>query len=291
MSEYHTSDGRPVVLEQLPRLTDAEQLDVMESWFRERYEDPAERTPYESKEGGYIWIWGGPYEADEVLSEEFGSLVSQELIDSLVHALDSYCTEWAPTESEDDYADELVTDIAAISDYHANFLAGIDDIRELAEAAVDREAAPCLFRLLYINVITVLETFLCDAFVNIVLRDADLRRKLIENTDEFRKQKLSLSDIFKAVDDADEAVKKYLSRIVWHNLARVRGMYRDVLNVQFPESSPIFRAIKIRHDLVHRNGKTTDGESIPIDKGHVLLLAREAEDFVKRINSQFEHGT
>ena len=291
MSEYHTSDGRPISPERLPLLTDDEQLAAMERWFRERYEDPVERTPYDSEEGDYIWIWGGPYEAREVLGDEFGAIVNQDLIDSLAQALDSDCTEWAPIESEDDYADELVADIAAIPDYHANFLYGIDDVRKLAKAGVDSETAPCLFRLLYINVITVLETFLSDAFTNILLSDADLRRKLIENTPEFRKQKLSVSDIFKAVDDVDKTVKEYLSRIVWHNLARVSRMYRDVLNVQFPELAPMYRAIKMRHDLVHRNGKTKDGEPILIDRGHVLSLARGAEDFVKLIDLELHQGT
>src|SRR5213594_4178219 len=35
-----------------------EQYQVMERWFRARFEDPAQRTPHESSEGGYIWIWG-----------------------------------------------------------------------------------------------------------------------------------------------------------------------------------------------------------------------------------------
>jgi len=29
------------------------QIDVMVTWFGQHYEDPAERTPYESAEGGY----------------------------------------------------------------------------------------------------------------------------------------------------------------------------------------------------------------------------------------------
>jgi len=40
------------------------QLETMEVWFRSMYEDPAERTPYESREGGYIevvWLfWTAP---------------------------------------------------------------------------------------------------------------------------------------------------------------------------------------------------------------------------------------
>ena len=44
------------------------QVKVMEPWFYQNFEDPAEKTPYVSAEGGYQWIWGGPYDASEVLS-------------------------------------------------------------------------------------------------------------------------------------------------------------------------------------------------------------------------------
>ena len=44
-------------------------LDAMRTWFYANYEDPAECTPYESAEGGYIYIWGGPYEPEEKLQE------------------------------------------------------------------------------------------------------------------------------------------------------------------------------------------------------------------------------
>ena len=256
----------------------------METWFRGLYEDPAERTPYESAEGGYIWIWGRPYEAHEVLGDEFGDIVDQDLIDSLVSDLDSECWVWAPTERPGDYDDDFISEIAAIFDYHANFLAGLSDIRKLAETTVDDETAPCLFRLLYVNVVTVLETYLSDAFTNTVLNDNALLRKFIETTPDFKKQKLSVSDVFDAVDKAEDKAKEYLREIVWHNLHRVKPMYRDVLNVEFPDSRPTFRAIKVRHDLVHRNGKTKDGEPIQIDKGLVLALAREAEDFVRQID-------
>jgi len=34
---------------------------MMADWFLANFENPAECTPYESAEGGYQWIWGGPY--------------------------------------------------------------------------------------------------------------------------------------------------------------------------------------------------------------------------------------
>jgi hypothetical protein len=45
--------------------------DEMLAWFLDRYEDPAESTPYDSVEGGYIYLGNGPYHADEVLTDEF----------------------------------------------------------------------------------------------------------------------------------------------------------------------------------------------------------------------------
>ena len=180
MTDYYASDGHPVLPEELTRLDDQEQLRVMERWFRERYEDPAVRTPYESAEGGYIWIWGGPYDAHEVLGDQFGDTVREDLIDSLVQELLSECFEWAPTERPGDYDDNFISDIGAISDYHMHFLNSLKDVHSLAETPINDEAAPCLFRLLYINVITALETYLSDAFANTVLNDPVLLRKLID---------------------------------------------------------------------------------------------------------------
>ena len=43
------------------------QIEAMRRWFCDRYEDPANDTPYSSEEGGYIFVWGGPYDPNEVI--------------------------------------------------------------------------------------------------------------------------------------------------------------------------------------------------------------------------------
>ncbi|WP_395647272.1 hypothetical protein [Terricaulis sp.] len=78
-------------------------VERMVDWFYSQYEDPAERTPYESAEGGYQWIWGGPYDAAEVLWDEFPD-EEQEAIDAAVEEIESDgIVEWAPRERPDDY--------------------------------------------------------------------------------------------------------------------------------------------------------------------------------------------
>ena len=283
LPDYSTSGGRAVSAEDLPRLSDEEQRDVMATWFRERYEDPAEGTPYESAEGGYIWIWGGPYDAAEVLGDEFSDKVNQETIDSLAEDLASKCLDWAPIPRPDDY-DVLVEDIATISEYYAIFSGALEDIRHLAKTEVDEEVAPCLYRLLYVNVITALETYLSEAFRNTVLNDSILLRRFVETTPDFKKEKVNFSEIYSAVADARKKAGEYLDKVTWHDLARVKRMYGDVLNVDVDAGGPVFRAVLTRHHLVHRNGKTREGEVIPIDKGQVLALADEVEGLVGQID-------
>jgi len=94
--------------EDFDKVDRGEQLGVMESWFRAHYEDPAERTPYESAEGGYIWVGGGPYHPDEVLYDEFAGHVPQDAIEELAARLSSDMPEWARVPDEDFYKGELL---------------------------------------------------------------------------------------------------------------------------------------------------------------------------------------
>jgi hypothetical protein len=78
-------------------------IQAMVDWFFENFEDPAHRTPYESAEGGYIWIWGGPYDAADEIGSNF-SEEDQELIDEAVQRVQhDGIFEWAPTAKPGDY--------------------------------------------------------------------------------------------------------------------------------------------------------------------------------------------
>jgi hypothetical protein len=79
----------------------------MEAWFRYRYEDPAERTPHDSSQGGCIWIRGGPYNPREQLMEQFQGIEPDDVIEELVDKLQNECFDWAPTSSPDDYDTDL----------------------------------------------------------------------------------------------------------------------------------------------------------------------------------------
>ena len=68
-------------------------VDQMVDWFREHYENPAERTPYDSAEGGYQYVAGGPYDASDVLEEEFPGADERDR-EEAVGIVESEGTEW-----------------------------------------------------------------------------------------------------------------------------------------------------------------------------------------------------
>ncbi len=81
----------------LKRLGKARQLEYMTYWFHRNYADPAQETPYETAEGGYQYIWGGPYEANDELSNEFGDIVSEARIEEAVEIVqEDGIFDWAP---------------------------------------------------------------------------------------------------------------------------------------------------------------------------------------------------
>lgn len=86
----------------------AEKREAMLEWFSDNYEDPAENTPHESAEGGYQYIWGGPYEARDELYAQFGDIVREDLIEEVVKEIERHGTyNWAPVQKGEDDPDAL----------------------------------------------------------------------------------------------------------------------------------------------------------------------------------------
>jgi rRNA-processing protein FCF1 len=77
------------------KLSRSDQRAEMLAWFYGNYADPVEMCPYESAEGGYQYIWGGPYNARVALESEFGGIASETLIIEVAEELDDICWEWS----------------------------------------------------------------------------------------------------------------------------------------------------------------------------------------------------
>jgi hypothetical protein len=86
----------------LTNATDEDAAEHMVKWFFENFEDAAERTPYESAEGGYQYIWGGPYDARETLEEWFPNAPDTART-TAIDKIEEDGDDWVPVPHESDY--------------------------------------------------------------------------------------------------------------------------------------------------------------------------------------------
>ena len=77
-------------------MTQEDAVELIRDWFFENFEDPAHSTPYESAEGGYQYIWGGPYNARDIIENVFADTASDELITAAIEAVERDGIEWVP---------------------------------------------------------------------------------------------------------------------------------------------------------------------------------------------------
>jgi hypothetical protein len=95
------------------------------------------------------------------------------------------------------------------------------------EIRVEAADYQCWLRLLYVNVVTALETYLADKFISSILADEKLLRKFVETNPQFSKERFSLGELFAVHEGIKERVKAYLLDEVWHRFDKVQPMFRD----------------------------------------------------------------
>ncbi|MDO9230770.1 MAG: hypothetical protein Q7U03_14550 [Syntrophales bacterium] len=275
-------------LEEIKNFDQDTQKSVMRSWFFANYENPSEHTPFESKEGGYIYIWGGPFDAREELEDVFSGHVLKEAIDELVSELESESSEWSGKISSEGYDDYFYSVIYDNYEFTETLKNNLNSIKKLLKIELPSELEQHMNKMLFVNVITILETFLSDAFIGTVLKDKELLKDFVRLNPDFSERKLTLNEIFERIDNVEKEVKTYLLELIWHNLAKVQKMYFSVLHIDFPKDMRlIYKGIAIRHDIVHRNGKTKSGKVIIITHEDLINIMDEVNSFAETIDDYF----
>lgn len=173
--------------------------------------------------------------------------------------------------------------------FYEVFKASLTETLELATLASDNGA---LAKMLYANVITVMETYLSDTLRKQVLkRDAVLRR-FVKNHDAFKNTKKEpVSEVFATYDKINELANEAIDGLSFHNIVTARKLYKEVLSTSFPDDvDELFKAVATRHDIVHRNGKDVRNNAVVLTMADVETLAQLVDDTVRHIDKQVKDG-
>lgn len=260
------------------------QVEAMRQWFYARFEDPANCTPYDSGEGGYIFIHGGPHDPNEEIQCRFSDVVDYDVMEELIRDLWQECgDEWAPIDHDDwNYEDEVFSMLPGRrTDPKSMLDERLDQIEGTLKASTI--ATNFMNQLLHSAAITALEAYLWDTTAYWVTGDKSVLRLFVEGNKDFSEKNLSVTDVFKVMDEIEARVIEYLQRFVWHRLDKVKPLLESTMRIKFPKFDGFMVQINIRHDIVHRGGRDKEGYPVKVSAGEVLALTAMVRKFAEEL--------
>ena len=193
---------------------------------------------------------------------------------------DVLCVDVEYAEDNDEWYDKELFDVA-----HADVIKVLEEIDGLDEAMKSY-----LYRLLYANLITCMEEYLSDTLIKNVTENDEYLRKFTETYKPFKNRSFAVNDIFNQMDNLKDTVKGELRGLMYHNLSKIKPIFKDSMGIDFGEIEELCKAVLVRHDIVHRNGKTKDGKDIIITKEDIEKLASQVNNFIYNIESQLPYS-
>jgi hypothetical protein len=225
-----------------------QELEPMHEWIEENYGDDA------GEEGSETW-------------------------EEAVQAYDKYCENLQQQEDKRRFEEETEWYIHTQTQI-GKFDTQIRSVHELLEVGVSSEAQFSLLVMLHGHIVAAVESYLASTFIREVTNSEDLIRKLIETDPVFSERTITLKEIYEKHETLKLTVATYLRDLIFHNIAKVKPMYKSVLNCDFGDISWLFEAVNIRHHCVHRAGLDKDGNKVELSKDSVRELAARSSKLV-----------
>ncbi|HHT8966433.1 TPA: HEPN domain-containing protein [Burkholderia cenocepacia] len=276
----------------LKRARPEEQKAAMLRWFLERYEDPANETPWDSEDGEYVFVWGGPYDPNDEIQARFGGIVEYSVMADVISDLHMKVGhEWAPIEHEGvDYEDYLLEWVVTTRDDPKAFLEQrLNQIDSAISAVAENPGAyQIVHQMAHGSIIAALEAFLADTVKFWVTSEESVLRRFVSTNKDFQKEVLNLRDIFTRYDRIKADVHAYLSEFMWHRLDKVKPIIKSAFQIDVPDISTLMAAVKVRHDIVHRAGRNSEGVLVILTTEDIHALRDECRKFADAIAKGLE---
>lgn len=175
------------------------------------------------------------------------------------------------------------------TELHCSCRQSVQEIKSLSDSQPGNTS---LQRMCYASLITVMEAYLGDILKREIFSRPAVKKCFVKNYEPFKKQKLTFAEIYEKLSDFDAEIKDALDGLSLHKIETAKIIFSNTLKATFPDDQLAFlgAAVQRRHDIVHRNGRDTNGELIPIIHNDVTELALQVELFTRAIDKQILDG-
>ncbi|MFZ6772311.1 hypothetical protein ACO0LB_06290 [Undibacterium sp. SXout7W] len=155
--------------------------------------------------------------------------------------------------------------------------------KEILKLQVTESCQKNLFVMLHAHVVTAVEAYLSSTFIEVALDSEKLMRKLVETDPAFAEQKFSIKEIFTKRDSLNDDLRKYLKDLIFHDIAKVKEMYKSVFSIEFGKIGWLFKAVVVRHHCVHRAGYDKEGNKVTLTLDSIKILIQQCTELVTKV--------
>lgn len=163
------------------------------------------------------------------------------------------------------------------------FKTQISSVESLLSVEIEGDAKFSMHVMLYGHVVAAVEAYLSSTFIHNVTNSERLIRKLVETDPTFSKRTFTLKEIFEKRESLKLTVANYLKDLIFHDLKKIKPMYRDVFEYDFGDISWLFQAVLVRHHCVHRAGYDKDGNKIEVSDEVLRNLVSKSLELVEAL--------
>lgn len=142
-------------------------------------------------------------------------------------------------------------------------------------------------KLVYAHAVTLLETMISTSVQALVLRDKAFLLNIAKQIETIhRGKKFTLLEIAEHPKGVEGVILRSLSDLTFHNPATIKSVLCVLIGDRMKDLdvSPIARICKVRHDIVHRNGRTIDDEVITLELYEVFRAMDTIDAFASDVS-------
>ena len=154
-----------------------------------------------------------------------------------------------------------------------------------AISSVEQEVRDSLMKFLYINVVTILDSFICSIILSTIVRNErlfiDYYQKMISNNDKIKLEKYLLDD---NRGQWEKDIIDIILRSSFENMGKIKDAF-GAIGLKKPQDNDgvMAKHFHNRGVLVHRNGKMKDGGRMIVTEEMVRKILADTENFINTI--------
>lgn len=169
------------------------------------------------------------------------------------------------------------------STFHRLFLEEINELEKLVIKNPLKDKPYIMYRMTYAHSVSLLEAFLGDTVKSLVNNNDCFfvnSRKIAE----LKNARYTLDYLATTESNPKALAIKELSKILYHRMPKVKIIFETILGKKISlKISEVDKITKIRHDIVHRNGKTKEGNPTYLDQNDLINMFNEIKNFANEL--------